>query len=418
MFIVKTQLGDMILMDQYMDYKTRAMLILASQYGIRTHGKFIIVHATVLSSQGERTVRQFLETKGVSGYKICLVGKNLNKEHIYRLGMMPFDVTKWKNKPTDAQISWATKMVKRMSGDKSFLLGQVDIRRSLTSNKESLVEYENKYKSLYDELKNRKTTETIIGDGVKNIKNMHWIQSLRLKEEGSLLLRTKDMACLHVPNISNYIRIGDIERHDILYKIMKYQFLGKYFIVLSNDYVIPANYNIVGEENRKIIEETDREIKNLIRSKTYFRGTACHIGDGQICSGEFSSSISMAHKTGLDLFLMNFEAYLRSINIGDAAGRRYHYLPMGNEKGEIEMWPAFDYQIKKVMKTSLKGLERSKKGYTEMAKKLDSSYFNFGLDYSTSSSIGSEENGLDLIKQREPDVYEKIMNLRKERGMA
>lgn len=89
--------------------------------------------------------------------------------------------------------------------------------------------------------------------------NMKWINKIEAGPEDSLRILTNPMACTYVPNIARYIPLRYFEKEDILYRIMKYQMLGKYFIVLPDYYIISNNFNIRGERN-------DRYPKTRVRN--------------------------------------------------------------------------------------------------------------------------------------------------------
>lgn len=195
---------------------------------------------------------------------------------------------------------------------------------------------------------------------------------------------------------------------------MKYQMLGKYFIVLPDYYIISNNFNIRGERNDRYPKT---RVRNVMIKNTYFHGMACHIGNGQACVGELGAAISGASKNGLDMLLMSFEVYLRSINLPDAAGQRYFVLPMGDENGNIEVWPYVE-DIAKRNNVSLKDLDRTIEGYEKllsnptMANMCESygKYFDGSCEsWSEQMQESNLKQCLDLIHQREPDVYEKIM---------
>lgn len=310
------------------------------------------------------------------------------------------------------QINWFYNIIGQMMQDNRFLLGQINDRMSLAEMKSQIAVLEDKLEKRKEELRNLQQPEDVSKTNLRNIMNMKWINKIEAGPEDSLRILTNPMACTYVPNIARYIPLRYFEKEDILYRIMKYQMLGKYFIVLPDYYIISNNFNIRGERNDHYPKT---RVRNVMIKNTYFHGMACHIGNGQACVGELGAAISGASKNGLDMLLMSFEVYLRSINLPDAAGQRYYVLPMGDENGNIEVWPYVE-DIAKRNNVSLKDLDRTLEGYEKllsnptMANMCESygKYFDGSCEsWSEQMQESNLKQCLDLIHQREPDVYEK-----------
>lgn len=310
------------------------------------------------------------------------------------------------------QINWFYNIIGQMMQDNRFLLGQINDRMSLAEMKSQIAVLEDKLEKRKEELRNLQQPEDVSKTNLRNIMNMKWINKIEAGPEDSLRILTNPMACTYVPNIARYIPLRYFEKEDILYRIMKYQMLGKYFIVLPDYYIISNNFNIRGERNDHYPKT---RVRNVMIKNTYFHGMACHIGNGQACVGELGAAISGASKNGLDMLLMSFEVYLRSINLPDTAGQRYYVLPMGDENGNIEVWPYVE-DIAKRNNVSLKDLDRTLEGYEKllsnptMANMCESygKYFDGSCEsWSEQMQESNLKQCLDLIHQREPDVYEK-----------
>ena len=126
--------------------------------------------------------------------------------------------------------------------DNRFLLGQINDRMSLAEMKSQIAVLEDKLEKRKEELRNLQQPEDVSKTNLRNIMNMKWINKIEAGPEDSLRILTNPMACTYVPNIARYIPLRYFEKEDILYRIMKYQMLGKYFIVLP-DYYIISNKN-------------------------------------------------------------------------------------------------------------------------------------------------------------------------------
>lgn len=157
------------------------------------------------------------------------------------------------------QINWFYNIIGQMMQDNRFLLGQINDRMSLAEMKSQIAVLEDKLEKRKEELRNLQQPEDVSKTNLRNIMNMKWINKIEAGPDDSLRILTNPMACTYVPNIARYIPLRYFEKEDILYRIMKYQMLGKYFIVLPDYYIISNNFNIRGERN-------DRYPKTRVRN--------------------------------------------------------------------------------------------------------------------------------------------------------
>lgn len=401
-----------------------AYLILAGTYGLRTPKETLLVSY----KEDPWSVQIEIESKEVPIQRIAIVGStNFSEGQRNKLrkvfgkalccDIIYIDITELKRRMriTDEQLSWFRSVVDVMRNDYRFLLGQVAERQELESLEERINGIDNSIKETQRRLKNfsDNSEKELNPNTLKNIEQMQWIERLVYDRSGLHLL-TKPMACSHVPNIAKVIRSSYIAKNHLFYRIMKYQFLGKYFIALPDWYIIDHNYGFKAEEIGKLPSEQSR---TFIQKCTWFHGMICHAGNGNSCLGELAGSVAAAEKTGLDLYLMSIESYIRSINLEDVAGRRFYTLPMGDANGNIEVWPFLEYRAKKC-KVSLKDLERTEQGYNDFLERwsIDPRLVEDYPLLSDQSAEAIQENMqmcLELIKSREPKVYEKII----ERGV-
>lgn len=405
-----------------------------AMYGVKSKGTTLVIDYDTTGNFSYGNIRKHLVEKNLKHFDrifivVNRIMRNLSdgnmKRHNADAGItfrdisskvLLFDIDKWEksNNIKREQINWFYDIIGQMMQDNRFLLGQINDRMSLAEMKSQIAVLEDKLEKRKEELRNLQQPEDVSKTNLRNIMNMKWINKIEAGPEDSLRILTNPMACTYVPNIARYIPLRYFEKEDILYRIMKYQMLGKYFIVLPDYYIISNNFNIRGERNDRYPKTRAR---NVMIKNTYFHGMACHIGNGQACVGELGAAISGASKNGLDMLLMSFEVYLRSINLPDAAGQRYYVLPMGDENGNIEVWPYVE-DIAKRNNVSLKDLDRTLEGYEKllsnptMANMCESygKYFDGSCEsWSEQMQESNLKQCLDLIHQREPDVYEKIM---------
>lgn len=430
--VLKLSDGVFYLWDSQMDM-IRAETLLFGTRGIRSKGKTLVIDIDILRYlNGGRTLVSFLQSKNLnhfdrvffigtnssfSSYRIDRLKKDLgNSFKAITKRILVYNIDKWLevNKIGRTQIEWVANVCYQMSQDNRFLLGQIRDRQHLARLKQNISTIEARISKREEELANIQPLSEIQKTNVRNIKNMKWIDRIEPASGDSLRILTKPLACTYVPNIGKYIPYQYFEREDILYRMMKYQCLGKYFIVLPDYYILGSNFNFKGDENTRY---PISRVRNVMIRNTYFHGMAPHIGNGNACLGELSGAISQAHKNGLDMLLMSIEAYLRSINLPDAAGQRYYVLPMGDADGNVEVWPYVE-DIMKRNNVSFKDNTRTLEAYEEILNhpKLAPMCENFGRPWDGSceswSESKQEENFkkcLELIKNREPEVYELIM---------
>lgn len=405
-----------------------------AMYGIKSKGTTLVIDYDIITNFSYGSIKRHLIEKNLKHFDRIFIIVNRSIKNFSDSGIrnnnvdagiifkdisskvLVFDTNKWEksNNIKREQINWFYNVIGQMMQDKRFLLGQIDDRMSLAEMKSQIAALEDKLEKRKEELRNLRQPEDAAKTNLKNIMNMKWIDKIEAGPGDSLRILTNPMACTYVPNIARYIPLNYFEEEDILYRIMKYQMLGKYFIVLPDYYIISHDFNIKGDRNDHYPKT---RVRNVMMQNTYFHGMACHIGNGQACLGELGAAISGASKNGLDMLLMSFEVYLRSINLPDAAGQRYFVLPMGDENGNIEVWPYVE-DVAKRNNVSLKDLDRTLDGYEKllntppMANKRESygKYFNGSCSsWSEQMQESNLKQCLDLIHQREPDVYEKIM---------
>lgn len=413
-------------MNSYIDPKE----IMFGMYGVRSKGKTIIIPQSIWSSLLMAEMEKGLTNKKIGkvdriiftsnstsatstiyskkpGYVFRNIAKTILVREIYR----------WVREAniTNEQIAWFTRIINYMLHDEKFLLGQLPYRVKLNSLRQQLPAAIESVQKREEQLRHMEEVQTA-STSVENIKRMKWIDKIGAHPEGLSIL-TKPMACTHLPNIAEFIDARYIAKSDILYKIMKYQFLGKYLIVLPDYYVVRNNFEIKGDHNDRYPVS---RVRQIIQSHTYFHGMACHIGDGQACVGELGSAIADANKNGLDMLLMAFEAYLRSINIPDAAGQRFYCLPMGDASGKIEVWPYMDTMLKK---HHIRFYEkRSLEAYEQAIKRDPVGCFSDRPSFCACNNTpiardANLESCLELVRQREPKIYEQIIQ-RQEKGVV
>ena len=428
--ILKLSNGSYVLYGKGIPDITRSCFI--AMYGIRTKNKTVVISFETIKSYGPDFICSFLKSKSLFPDKIiiatCFSHDPSNvRRYIISLARA---ATRSLNKPKIISIcierlmqelnlngthyNWFDKVIKSMLNDNRFLVGQIEDRLQLKQKIDRRKSIEESLKKKEDRLKNFKSAEENGSTNINNILKMKWIDTFHLTNSKDLDILTKPMACTYVPNIAKFYKIQDIMQSEILYRIAKYQALGKYFITLPYHYIIQNNFNITSASNDTIPRTA---VRDVIYKGTYFHGTACHIGNGSACLGELSAAISGAAQNGLDMLLMSFEVYLRSINLPDAAGQRFFCLPMGDKDGNIEVWPYVE-NFAKENKISLKGLERNLDGYEKFINKFEKKGYRLDLgvpcrgaaNYSEETQKNNMEMFLGLVKEREPRVYEQIMD--------
>lgn len=396
-------------------------------YGVRSKGKTVLIPSYMYVWFSAREVADFILRKlGTVDRVFCLFSSDRKKDWMakvknsYKYSMREVtkriimcDTIKWikDNKIPEYQVRWFGSVLESMSNNKKFLLGQIPYRQRLRKIDDKKREIEDGLRRKEEQLKNMREVDIVNRTNIKNIERMKWIDKIDMPTRQDLRILTKPMACTYVPNIGEYINVSQIEKEDILYRIMKYQLMGKYFIILPDYYIIQDNYYITADANTRYPRS---RVRHVMEQATYFHGQACHIGNGSACLGELSTAVSQAGKTGLDMLLMSFEVYLRSINLTDAAGQRYYCLPMGDADGNVEVWP----YVEAVMKSenmSFKNMSRTLANYEKILNSPKMSKYNegFGKFFEGCCSnlpdpMQNMIKCIELIKSREPALYDDL----------
>ena len=406
-------------------------LIAVAYFGVRSPGKTVVIDIENYRHTSVSTISHSIEQKIGKIDRFIVCGDSVHSSFFGDIGDFQKKIGRSMRGITDKvvfltyekflkdkgieryQLNWIGEVFQGMVDDSRFLLGQINDRLRLNNYKMKQMELERLIEKKTEELANLKAPEQIQQTNIKNIMNMKWIDKIEGGPDSSLRILTKPMACTYVPNIGRYIPFRYFARSDVLYRMMKYQALGKYFIVLPSYYIVNKDFSIKADMNDRYPRSL---VRNVMINTTYFHDMACHIGNGQACVGELAAAIGAAQRNGLDMLLMSFEAYLRSINLPDAAGQRYFCLPMGDADGNVEVWP----YVEGVMKReglNFKDKKRTLDNYEEVLQKLHNKYNErFDKYFDGSCESWSEEKQdenmrqcLELIKQREPQVYEQIM---------
>lgn len=429
MLVLKTPNGHYVLCDKSVTETTEAYFV--ALYGLRSKGQTLLIPFDLLRVEGPTAISMFIDSKNLSFDRIAIaintepketgncsviqtikreLGRRFRKDVI----LISIDRLLRDTNMTLNQLNWFSQVLRSMATDNRFLLGQIEDRMLLKSDIEKRKIIEAKLKKQEERLDNFKSSGDNLTTNINNILRMKWIDKLEIIKSKHLGITTKALACTYVPNIARYIYVAEIEKNEIIYRMAKYQALGKYFIVLPYTYMIRDNYGVSAWYNA---EMELSNVQQAVCKETYFHGTACHIGDGQACVGELSAAIAGAPKNGLDMLLMSLEAYLRSINLTDPAGQRFYCLPMGDKDGNIEVWPFIEHQAKK-FDISLKGVERSYEGYSKLLEVFNKRGLrsSFGKPYDVSchslrpeTEEANMKDFLDLVHRREPKVYDQIM---------
>lgn len=412
--------------------------LLFALYGVKSKGKTLVISEHILRSMYVEEIASYVQSKGFNELDRVIVCYNKGNRAVVsrnlriNVGLAFRNITKrvvvcdsdkWlkENNITAYQQKWFANILNQMVQDNRFILGQISDRLELTQLKAREREAEALLSKAEEELANMpKVADIGAKASIEKIKAMKWIDKIEAGPDGALRILTKPMSCTFVPNIGRYVYIDDIKREDILYRMMKYQCLGKYFIIQPDYYLINSNFYIKADAHDRY---PVNHVRNVMMRNTYFKGQACHIGNQQACHGELATAISQANKNGLEMLLMSFEVYLRSINLPDSAGQRYYVLPMGDAHGNVEVWPYVE-DIMKKQNVSFKDRERSLEVYEDILTNTVLSQLNenFGQPFNgcchSWSEAQQEKNMklcLELIKEREPNVYEEIMK-RVEKG--
>lgn len=246
-----------------------------------------------------------------------------------------------------------------------------------------------------------------IKKAIKTIENMSWIANVKQHPKG-LALRTNQMQMSLVPNIGYSLDTDLIARRASYYTIFKNQCLGLNFVSPDAEYLIPYDMNVAA-----LSSGSDDAVKKWIRNSLMFQGMNPHMGLGGKCYGEFASGISSAQKYGIDFLIMSLEGFLRSANLQDSAGKCVLNMPMGDVNGNITCWPYIDEVLNK-FGIAYRG-RRDYKTYLKLIKKLEIAMRNNPRVNINNLTTGMRspnkqlfDANLQLIKEREPKVYEQI----------
>lgn len=247
------------------------------------------------------------------------------------------------------------------------------------------------------------------------VSSLESLKYLHLIDEASTIGTTLNLTIKELP-INPSEPLGKVfdrntfDRNPYLYKVAKYIYSGCHFGMPKTKIKIDSDFKPV------FLETVDHTFDKMLKANNWSTIGYPHFGVNHFCGGEFNDTIAHAKEYGLEYYFLCLKQYLTTANMRDTAGYRVWWYPIYNEQNELVYCAGVDIAIEEDLKRDPDlYAEWSNKTWDEKVKicshiDWNSRYicrYREGVDYY--SNRGGKDTFLELLQEREPEEYKKIM---------
>lgn len=204
-----------------------------------------------------------------------------------------------------------------------------------------------------------------------------------------------------------------------LYNAAKYIYLGGHFQMPETHIQIDNGFRPT------FIETLDHRWDRMFRYHNWSTVGYPHFGQNHLCPGEFNDTMAHGREYGLEYYFIALKQYLTTANMRDTAGARVWWYPIYNDEGEMVYCAGMDILLEEWIKPNRPEVYRQIKDLTWEEKSRVIAEYDFDgrnisrYTHNNCSYYGSNRDKdyfLQLVKEREPEVYDKIMKGRAYNG--
>lgn len=305
-----------------------------------------------------------------------------------------------------------------------------DIFRALALDKNSIVSvlgqlntYKNitkRYNSIPQELKvidndiKRLEKTTQVCDRIATLDSL---QYLKLIKEATLSGAYLDLTLHKLPiypseELGKVFTKQNFLDNPYLFKAATYIYQGCHFEMPETQIQIDTGFR------PSFIATLDKRFDRMFRYHNWSTVGYPHFGIGHFCPGEFNDTMAHGREYGLDYYFIALKQYLTTANMRDTAGARVWWYPIYNDEGELVYCAGMDILLNEYIQRIEPQVYNRIKDLTwdeKVAVLKDYEFDHRGIStygYSNLSYYGpnrTEDHFLNILKDRDPELYDKIM---------
>lgn len=294
-------------------------------------------------------------------------------------------------------------------------------KRSILYHLDRLDEYKTfstRYKNIPDELRviddtiKKMSKENKICDRKITLKDLEYldlIDGATLNGE-YLVLDIKPLPIYPSEPLGKCIGASDFKNNPYLFKAASYLYQGYHFGMVGTRIRINPQFR------PEFIETLDHKFDDMFKIHNWSTIGYLHFGLNHLCGGEFNDVMAHTAEHGLEYFFISLKQYITTANMRDIAGRKVWWYPIYDDNGKMVYCAGLDI-LKDVFLRNLNrdaceeiknmDLEQFLSWKNRHGLTFDRATLNFG-DLNTSYS-GSDDMFLEVCKNKDPELYEKIM---------
>lgn len=243
---------------------------------------------------------------------------------------------------------------------------------------------------------------------LKDLEYLDLIEEAKL-DNSNLILKIKPLPIYPSEPFGKCIGKSDFMDNPYLFKAASYLYQGYNFGMVGT--IISVNSNFRPE----FIKTIDHSFDDMFQCHNWSTIGYLHFGQGHLCGGEFNDVMAHTAEHGLEYFFISLKQYITTANMRDIAGKKVWWYPIYDKEGKIVYCAGLD-----ILRDSLKGdipndeWERVKNMSWEdflAWKEAHGISFRRNLSYRdlSSSYNGSGDTFLEACKEKDPELYERLM---------
>ena len=230
-----------------------------------------------------------------------------------------------------------------------------------------------------------------------------------------LIVQIKPVEIYPSEPLGKCISKSSFENNPYLFKAASALYQGGNFGMVGTKVIIHPDFR------PEFIETIDHQWDDMMKRNNWSTIGYLHFGQNHLCGGEFNDVMAHTAEHGLEYFFMCFKQYITTANMRDYAGRKVWWYPIYNKDGKMMYCAALDILRDKIIKTGSVSEEtreklmamswedfqqwRLNKGYG--FNRLETQYTSDNI--STYTDNGQGDMFLNVCRERDPELYKKIM---------
>lgn len=307
-----------------------------------------------------------------------------------------------------------------------FALDLLDKLQSDNTNIMSILPYLDNYKTISTRIKQIPDEIKVIDNDIKRLqktadvcpykttlKSLEYLNLIDKAElQGSdLLLTIKELPINPSEPLGEVFSTQVFQSNPYLYKASKYIYQGYHFGMPKTKIKIDTNFKL------HFIKALDDRFNYMFLRNNWSGVGYPHFGTNGFCAGEFNDTMAHGREYGLGYYFISLKQYLTTANMRDVAGYKVWWYPIFDDNNKLVYCAGLDTLIEEYIKNYEPQLyeELKKLNWDDKAELLkDHSYdYQVVMKYAPGNyscyDHPAEDSFLKVLKEKEPELYIKIM---------